>query len=62
MTYREAKREFSMLYPSYKSDAHKDYCRVQLAWACFTDGLCKDGRITQKQYDKWLPPFRESRK
>lgn len=27
------------------------------AWNDWTDGLCKDRRITQKQYDTWTHPF-----
>jgi len=27
------------------------------AWSDFTDGLCKDGLITQKQYDNWSNPY-----
>ena len=25
-------------------------------WNDFTDSLCKEGRITQKQYDTWTQP------
>jgi len=28
-----------------------DCCKVQFEWSCWIDGLCKDGQITQKQYD-----------
>lgn len=27
------------------------------SWSYFTDSLCKDGMITQKQYDNWSNPF-----
>lgn len=26
-------------------------------WNNFTDSLCKDRQITQKQYDSWTNPF-----
>ena len=33
-----------------------DYCRVQLEFSCFIDSLCRDGEITQKQYDNICLP------
>lgn len=33
-----------------------DVCAVNYEWSCFTDTLCKEGLITQKQYDTWLTP------
>lgn len=27
------------------------------AWNIYTDGLCKDGEITDKQYNNWSHPF-----
>lgn len=27
------------------------------AWNDWTDALCKEGRITAKQYDTWAGPF-----
>jgi len=27
------------------------------AWNNWTDALCKEGRITAKQYDEWVGPF-----
>jgi hypothetical protein len=30
---------------------------LRQAWNDFTDGLCKGGIITPKQYDTWLNPF-----
>ena len=26
------------------------------AWNDWTDGLCKNGQITQRQYERWLMP------
>lgn len=55
MTLREVKRQFISCYYGTKSRylyaRRKDYCKVQFEWSCFIDGLCKDGQITQKQYD-----------
>lgn len=38
-------------YKRYLRERKEDYCRVQFMWVCYIDGLCKDGKITQKQYD-----------
>ena len=38
-------------YKRYLRERKKDYCRVQFIWLCYIDGLCKDGEITEKQYD-----------
>lgn len=35
----------------YLSERKRDYCAAQLRWSCFVDYLCKDGQITQRQYD-----------
>lgn len=56
MTYREAVKEFEYIC----SDLYikqVDYWTGQLAWSEFVDGLCKEGRITQKQYSTWETPF-----
>ena len=29
---------------------------IREAWNNWTDGLCKNGQITQRQYDRWLCP------
>lgn len=34
-----------------------DYLTAQEAWSAYVDGLCKDGKITQHQYDTWSTPF-----
>ena len=34
-----------------------DYWTAQLAWATYTDSLCKAGIITQKQWSSWSTPF-----
>ena len=36
----------------------KDRAAIRTAWNDFTDMLCKDGQITQKQYDTWIPPYK----
>ncbi len=39
-------------WDAYRKARKDDYCRVQLAWSIFTDGLCRDGTITQAQYER----------
>lgn len=34
----------------------RDKCMMREAWGNFTDILCKDGDISQKQYDTWTYP------
>ena len=57
MTYREAVKDFRQLNGKLYED-QVDYWTAQAAWAGYTDTLCKDGWITQKQYDTWKTPFR----
>lgn len=56
MTAREVKQEFINLFygtrGKYLSARRKDYYAVQYEWSCFIDSLCKDGVITQYQYDR----------
>lgn len=39
-------------YKQYLRERREDYCKVQFAWSCYIDALCKDGQITQAQYDR----------
>jgi len=55
MTKKEALAEFREdVLPSVPKGDKVWLCE---AWNNFTDFLCKDGRITQKQYDTWVNPF-----
>lgn len=56
MRYLEAKRDFEMIYLNLYLEK-VDYWRAFEAWSTFIDGLCKEGRITQKQYETWETPF-----
>lgn len=38
-------------YRDYLKARKSDYCKVQLEWTYFLDSLCKDGKITQSQYN-----------
>ena len=33
-----------------------DYCMRREAWNTWTDSLCKDGRISDWQYENWSQP------
>lgn len=35
----------------------KDKVALREAWNNYTDSLCKDGMITEHQYDTWSNPF-----
>lgn len=54
MNKKEVEKYFKeTYYPEYKE---KDKHAQRLAWDFLTDGLCKSGRITQKQYETWERP------
>lgn len=56
MTLRETKKLFIQEYYGTKKDYRKarkeDYCKVQFEWSCFMDSLCKNGLVSQKQWNK----------
>lgn len=56
MTYRQAVKDFKETHRKLYED-EVDYWAAQEAWAFYTDGLCKAGEITQKQWSNWLTPF-----
>lgn len=39
-------------YKQYLKERREDYCKVQFAWSCYIDALCKDGQITQAQSNR----------
>ena len=56
MTYRQAVMDFKEAY----NDLYEkcvDYWTAQMAWSCYVDNLCRNGNITQKQYQTWATPF-----
>ena len=60
MTKKEAKKEFESRYAC--SACHtihlgSDKVALREGWNNYTDFLCKEGRITQKQYDTWDNPY-----
>lgn len=54
MRYENAVRDFKRYY---LEPGEYDYWRVQEMWTAYVDTLCKDGQITDKQYNNWSTPF-----
>jgi len=62
MTKVQAKKEFrAYVLPTVKERyeiwGNPDWPARREAWNNFTDQLCKDGRITLRQYETWGNPF-----
>lgn len=62
MTKREAFTEFTEMCPpeSFRSRGYVDKPMRAEAWNNYTDALCKEGRITMRQYETWTHPWRDS--
>jgi len=61
MTKREAVIEFKrdilpLVRETYEQDGRVDRPARAEAWNNWTDALCKDKRITPKQYETWGHP------
>lgn len=56
MKYENAVREFKTIY-LHLYLKKVDYWTAEEAWAGYKDRLCKNGEITQKQYEIWQTPF-----
>ena len=41
----------------YEQDGIKDIPARSEAWNDWTDALCKEGKITPRQYENWANPF-----
>ena len=57
MTKAQAYKMFREIY-SYLWEEGADYWSAQEMWSFFTDSLCRDGAITQKQFATWSTPFK----
>jgi hypothetical protein len=71
MTYEECQKTFEALYEevhgtcsechkphtSFKDLWERDPIMVREAFNDYTDSLCKDGEITQEQYENWDNPY-----
>lgn len=50
------KSEAVKSFVSSSENGFNDYYEMQQAWSFFTDGLCRDGQITLKQFENWGNP------
>lgn len=59
MTKKEALEEFKndILPAVIKRYGKTDKVAITEEWNNYTDFLCKDRRITMKQYETWCHPF-----
>jgi len=51
------KREAIRLFRSIACIPQGDKIMRRCAWLDFTDALCKERSITERQYDNWTNPF-----
>lgn len=57
-TKQEAIEMFNEIKPEIEAKfGKKDRIAMAEAWSSFTDGLCKDGIISEHQYKVWSNPF-----
>ena len=57
ITKKQALAEWKFWRPTVmRSNGTPDYHCRRVVWDAFVDGLCKDGRISQSQYDRWAYP------
>ena len=57
MTKAEAIRDFRMLYKTFGHYRRGDVVAKRTEWNDYTDALCKEGLITDNQYNNWGNPF-----
>lgn len=60
MTKVQAIKEFRYLYGNKKDfleELNNDRIAIITDWNDYTDKLCKDGCITENQYNNWNNPF-----
>lgn len=56
MTKKTALSIFLSEVPNYPY-LQNDKIALREAWNVYTDNLCKNRRITEKQYNNWANPF-----
>lgn len=61
MTKREAIAEFNEMNPPtvFRTRGYIDRSMRNEAWNNYTDALCKERRITAKQYSTWTHPWKD---
>ena len=56
MQYRQVVKMFRETYADLY-EKHVDYWTAFECWSNFIDVMCKNGDITQKQFNTWETPF-----
>ena len=56
MRKRDVWSMFVSLYPDLYERLRQDPIAVFVNWQSYTDSLCKDGYITQQQWQEWETP------
>jgi len=59
MTKRRAEHDFKAAgqHKIYRHDGSPDKHAIRVAWDAYVDDLCKSGRISESQYNRWLYPL-----
>ena len=57
LTKKQAERSFLELYNGPYNGPYNDKIWKRCSWLDYTDALCKDGQISQAQFDSWTNPF-----
>lgn len=55
--YMTKKQTISLFLSEYNGP-HNDKTWKRCAWLDFVDAMCKDGQVSQSQYDNWSNPFK----
>jgi len=56
-TMKLTKKQVLQMFREIDNSPKGDVVRRREAWNNFTDYLCKDRQITERQYDTWTNPF-----
>jgi hypothetical protein len=60
MTKQDALRDYNTRIKPYVVARYgpQDKPALRQAWNDYTDQLCKAGKITQRQYERWIGPIK----
>ena len=51
MTLKQVRKNFKEYNADFIKDNKRDKIKVNFEYSCYLDSLCKNGEITQKQYN-----------
>lgn len=57
ITKAQALSQFKEFNKDFLTKYKDDIPAKREAWNNYTDSLCKDGQITERQYNNWSNPF-----